>query len=239
MNYKKILIFGAHPDDEITMARTTAKLTRAGVQVTVVIMTNGCEGYLDRRLKKRIVAIRAREAKACNRLLGIRRRIILPIPDMGLTNDKPTLKKVIGIIRRVRPDAIFTHGPCDEHRDHVATHGVTLSAYFHAGEPVAPDQGRPWKTPYLFYYSGVREPLPQVVVDVTAFKEKECQAYATQVSQYAIFRRTAEDFKKAIAALKKDRSAAYDRFWLAAQVILKDFPPLGIDAPDNYYGSQA
>ncbi|MBI5722403.1 MAG: PIG-L family deacetylase [Planctomycetes bacterium] len=238
MNYRRILVFGAHPDDEITMARTMARLADEGVAVTVVIMTNGCEGYPDPKMKKSIVRIRAREARNCNRVLGIARRVIMDIPDMGLTNDKPTLKRFIKIIRDVRPDAIFTHGPHDEHRDHVATHFITRSAYFHAGEPVAAEDGKPWKTPYLYYYKGVRAPLPQVVIDVSAYKEKGEEAWATQVSQYAVFRKTAADFKREIAALKKDRSPAYERFWVAEPVILKDFPPLGIDAPDNYYGKR-
>jgi LmbE family N-acetylglucosaminyl deacetylase len=238
MNYKRILVFGAHPDDEITMARTIAKLAHKGVEVTVVIMTNGCEGYPDPKLKNTIVKIRAREAQACNRVLGIKKRIIMDIPDMGLTNDKPTVKKFIKIIRDARPDAIFTHGPYDEHRDHVATHYVTKSAYFHAGEPVAAELGRAWKTPYLFYYKAVKEALPRVVIDVSDYKEKEVEAWATQVSQYAVFRRTAADFKAEIEALKQDHSAAYDRFWIAEPVILKDFPTLGLDAPDNYYGQR-
>jgi LmbE family N-acetylglucosaminyl deacetylase len=236
MNFKRILVFGAHPDDEISMARTMAKLSRQGVAMTVVIMTNGCEGYPDPKLKNTIVKIRAREAAACNRVLGIQKRIIMDIPDMGLTNDKPTLKKLIKIVRDARPDAIFTHGPYDVHKDHVATHLVTRSAFFHAGEPVAAELGKSWKTPYLYYYVGVKEPLPRVLVDVSDFKEKSTAAWSTQRSQYTVFRKTAADFKAQIDALKKDRSPAFDRFWIAEHVILTDFVPLGIDAPDNYYG---
>jgi LmbE family N-acetylglucosaminyl deacetylase len=238
MNYKRVLVFGAHPDDEIFMAKTIAMLSSKGVAVTVVIMTNGCEGYPDPKMKNTIVKIRAREAQDCNRVLGIKKRIIMDIPDMGLTNDKPTVKKLIKIIREVRPDAIFTQGPIDVHRDHIATHHVTRSAFFHAGEPVAAELGKPWKAPYLYYYVGVREPLTRVVVDVSDYKEKGTEAWSTQKSQYTVFRKTAVEFKREIEALKKDRSKVYDVFWLAEHVILSDFVPLGIGAPSNYYGKQ-
>ena len=239
MNYKRVLVFWAHPDDELTMARSIAKFSKMGVKVTVVIMTNGCEGYPDPKLKNKIVDIRAKEAKDCDKVLGIHKKIIMDIPDMGLTNDKPTVKKMIKVIRQAKPDAIFTHGPFDVHRDHIATHHVTKSAYFHAGEPVASDLGKPWKTPYLYYYKAVKEPLPRVVFDVSDMKEKSAEALATQKSQYKVFRKTDKDFKKQVAALKQSKARAYDFFWIAEPVLLTDLLPLGIDAPDNYFGSRA
>jgi LmbE family N-acetylglucosaminyl deacetylase len=138
----------------------------------------------------------------------------------------------------VKPHAIFTQGPYDVHRDHLATHLLTKSAFFHAGEPVTAEMGTPWKTPYLYYYVGVKEPLPRVLVDVSDFKEKSTEAWSTQKSQYTVFRKTAADFKREIEALKKSRAQAYDVFWIAEPVILTDLLPLGIDAPDNYYGAR-
>ena len=44
MNYTRILVFGAHPDDEIRMAGTMAKLSAQGAQVVMAIFTNGSEG---------------------------------------------------------------------------------------------------------------------------------------------------------------------------------------------------
>jgi len=221
--YKKILVFGAHPDDEITMAGTIAKLASEGVKVSVVNMTNGCEGYSDLKLKNKIVKIRKLEAKKCDRVLGISYREILDIPDMNLTNDKKTLKTCIKLIRKIKPDAIFTHGPRDKHKDHCNTHYVTKSAWFHAGEPVAIELGSPWRTPYLYYYKGVETPLPSVVYDVTDFAEKKFEALATQISQFDIFRKTKEDFERQIFEIKKNRPKVFDRFWIAEDVILEKF----------------
>lgn len=237
MNYKNILIFGAHPDDEIGMARSITKFSNMGARVTVVIMTDGSEGYPDVALKDSIVALRAAEARACNTVLGIHEKILMPLPDLGLVNDKETVQKFMKIIREVKPDAIFTHGPYDEHKDHVATHQITLSAYLHAGEPVSAILGAPWKTPYLYYYKGVKDPLPKVMFDVSDCQEKQIEALATQKSQLKVFRKTAEEFAEMAAALKKRTTPVYDTFWIAEPVILTDLLPLGIDAPDNYYGT--
>ena len=49
--------------------------------------------------------------------------------------------------------------------------------------PVAAVLGKPWKTPYLYYYKGIKEPLPRVVFDVSGYKEKVAEALATQIGR--------------------------------------------------------
>ena len=45
MTYRRVLVFGAHPDDETTMAGTMARLAFGGTKVYVAILTDGREGY--------------------------------------------------------------------------------------------------------------------------------------------------------------------------------------------------
>ena len=144
MAYQRILVFGAHPDDEITMAGTIAKLSQQGTEVYVVTMTNGCEGYPRAEMRDEIVAMRRQEAAECDKVLGIKQRIMLNRPDMGLNYDKETLQECIRIIRQICPNAIFTHGPFDKHIDHRMTHIISVDARWHAGEPVATALGEPW-----------------------------------------------------------------------------------------------
>ena len=61
MDYEKVLIFGAHPDDEILMAATVAKFSDAGMRVVVVTCTNGCEGYPRLEIKDEVVEMRRKE----------------------------------------------------------------------------------------------------------------------------------------------------------------------------------
>ena len=94
MNTERVLVFGAHPDDELRMAGTMAKLAAEGVQVHVAIMTNGNEGYPRPEMRDTIVALRRQEAADADRVLGIARRYSLDRDDMALTADKaavPTL----------------------------------------------------------------------------------------------------------------------------------------------------
>ncbi len=228
MNYNTVIIFGAHADDEITMAGTITKMSQAGVRVVVVTMTNGCEGYPRPEMKDTIVQLRQQEAVECDKVLGIQRREILDIPDMGLVNNKETLKQCIKIIREERPDAVFTHGPVDRHRDHLNTHAISVEARWHSGEPVAVELGEPWYPPYMYYYKGVTTPKPSVLIDVTETGEKRAESLATQVSQHTLFRRTKEEFLAEAESIKKNRPKRTEKFWIAEAVEIHDFLPKGI-----------
>jgi len=229
MDYKTIMVFGAHPDDELTMSGTMAKLAQAGVRVVVVQMTDGSEGYPRPEMRDTIVAVRREEAEAANKVIGIARRVYIGSPDMGLVNDKPTLKKCIQAIREERPDALFTQGPDDYHRDHINTHYISVDARWHAGEPVAAELGPSWKTPHLYYYKGIsRRQLPTIAIDVSATAHKRPEALATQVSQYTLFRRTQEEFLADAARIKTSGQRYTESFWIAERNPLSDFLPRGI-----------
>ena len=228
MNYDTVIVFGAHADDEITMAGTIAKMSQSGIRVVVVTMTNGCEGYPCPEMKDVIVELRRQEAIECDKVLGIHRREILDIPDMGLVNNKETLQQCIKIIREERPDAIFTHGPIDRHRDHLNTHAITVEARWHAGEPVAASLGPSWYPPYLYYYKAVTGGLPSIVIDVTETAEKRAEALATQVSQHTLFGQTKQDFDAEVESIRKNRPKRTEQFWIADRVQLSDFLPKGI-----------
>ena len=226
MNYTRILVFGAHPDDELRMAGTMALLAERGVEVSVVTMTNGSEGYPRPEWRDRIVALRREEMAGADRVLGIARRYTLDRDDMGLVNDKATVKECVRIVREARPDAVFTHGPHDNHRDHLATHALSVEAVWHAGEPVAAELGPPWRTPHLYYYKSCTLPLPTIVVDTTAYQPKCLEAYATQVSQHTLFGRTREDFLAEAERLRRNPAPASERFWIVERNVLRDFLPL-------------
>jgi LmbE family N-acetylglucosaminyl deacetylase len=157
----------------------------------------------------------------------VARREIFDIPDMGLTNDKETLQKCIKVIREERPEAVFTHGPVDRHRDHLNTHFITVESRWHAGQPVAAELGEPWYPPHLYYYKGVTgNELPTVVIDVTETAEKGAEARATQVSQHTLFGRTKEQFLAEAESIRKSRPRRSERFWITGRVALNDFLPI-------------
>jgi len=223
MNYKRILVFGAHPDDETTMAGTMAKLASEGCEVYVAILTDGCEGYPKPEWKGKIVAMRKAEQAACDAVLGVTRRYNYDAPDEGLTVDKPTLLWCMQVIREVKPDAVFNHGPADVHRDHRRTHEIVRDAVFHAGQPVNADLGEPFDVPHVYYYKAVKEPLPSVTVDVTDFCEKRAESRATQTSQHILWKRFEKDWAEIIAQLKRERPKTFETFWICDQTRLDAF----------------
>lgn len=223
MNYKKVIVFGAHPDDEITMGGTIYKMSKNGTKVIVVTMTDGCEGYSEIEMKDKIVEVRKKEAEICDMILGISERIFLELPDMALVNNKDILKKCIEIIRKIKPDAIFTHGPGDRHRDHFNTCLITIEAVWQAGEPVSIELGEPWSTNYIYYYKGFSGGLPSIIIDITDVAEKKIEAQMSQKSQYRIFRKTEKDFIEEIEYIKKYRPKRFEQFWISDRVILNKF----------------
>ncbi|MFQ6097634.1 MAG: PIG-L deacetylase family protein [Armatimonadota bacterium] len=234
MNYDTILVFGAHPDDEITMAGTMAKLADAGCTVVVAIYTNGCEGYPRPEMKDEIVEMRRREMAECDKVVGISRRVCFDREDMALVNDKETVKDTVRLIREVRPDAVFTHGPDDVHRDHLNTYAITREAWWHAGQPVAAELGPSWRTPHLYYYKAMgatsarRDSLPTVVIDVTDTYWRAVAARGTQVSQHTLFGRTKEEFDAEAERLREHPEPRTETFWIAERVHLHDFLPRGL-----------
>jgi LmbE family N-acetylglucosaminyl deacetylase len=229
MNYRRILVFGAHPDDEIAMAPTMAKLAHSGVELYIAIMTDGSEGFPNPEWRDRIVEMRAAEMGECDRVLGAKRRFRLNYPDMGLVHGKQVFKDCIRAVREARPDAVFTHGPAGVNPDHVATNQITVPAVWQAGQPVSADLGEPWGVRHLYYSKEVassRRALgPSVTFDVTGFAQYRLLANATQVSQHALFGRTREELEAEADRIKEANQPAADTFWLSERFQLRDFPP--------------
>jgi LmbE family N-acetylglucosaminyl deacetylase len=229
MDYRRILVFGAHPDDEITMAPTIAKLSHSGAEVYVATMTDGSEGFPDPQWRDRIVQMRAAEMDECDRVLGVKRRFRLNYPDMGLVHHKQVFKDCIRAVRQARPDAVFTHGPAGINPDHVATNQITVPAVWQAGQPVSADLGEPWLVRQIFYYKEVESSRraigPSVIFDVAGFEHFRALAQATQVSQHTLFGRTREELEAQAEHIKKANRRAAETFWMSERFALTDFPP--------------
>jgi len=225
MNYRRVMVFGAHPDDEIAMAGTIGKLAMKGVKVTLLTFTDGCEGYPRADMKETIVATRRKESDASDKVLGVREHIYFEIPDMGLVNNKETVLRCVRAIRKVRPDAIFTHGPDEQHRDHIAAHAISVEARWQAGEPVAAELGPPWQTPHLYFYTGVGGLKAHVSFDVTETEHKRLLAQAKHVSQHILWGRSKEEYEEEAKLIKLSKQKFVEQFWLSDDFVVRDFPP--------------
>ena len=186
--WQRVLVFAAHPDDEIIgCGGTIARLSAMGRQVFVVTFCAGETGYSTPEMKGRIAEVRRAEAEACDRVLGITERVILGKPTQGVVNDRETYQECVRLIRHYRPDVILTHWNEDKHRDHRAISAVTDEARWKASEQVLADFGEPWYTPELYYYE-VLELFthPSLLIDITDTFPKKREAMQTQQSQFAV-----------------------------------------------------
>jgi len=190
---KKILVFGAHSDDEtIGPGGTIALLSQIGYEVYIVTFCWSGRGkwydtgYSSVELKDKIDELRRKEALEADKILGVKRRLGLAQPTQGIINTRKLYQHVVKIIRDIKPIAIFTHWNEDKHRDHRVVSQITEEARWKAAENVLADLGKPWYTPLLFFYE-VTDLFshPSHIVDITdTFKVKidAIKQYKSQAS---------------------------------------------------------
>lgn len=172
---KRLVYFGAHPDDEtFGMGATLAQYAVAGIQVYCVVSTRGEVGTVDPELLKGYASVtdrRAEEMKCAAEALGLAGVIYLGYRDSGMRgspdNQHPgalamapledVAAKMVKIIRELKPDVIITHdaGGGYGHPDHVATHNGVVAAFYAAADPKQyPEAGPPFQPAKLYF--GVR-----------------------------------------------------------------------------------
>jgi LmbE family N-acetylglucosaminyl deacetylase len=186
-----VLAIGAHPDDvEFMAAGALALLRQKGWEVHTASLTPGDCGTMT-RTREEIGRIRRAEGAAAANLLGGTYHC-LECDDMFILYDRPTLLKVIGLIRRVRPDLVFAPSPDDYMADHENTSRLVWSACFAAGIPNIPTPGdEPFhRIPCLYYMDPVDAkdkfgmPTPaDAMVDISGILDLKTRMLACHASQ--------------------------------------------------------
>lgn len=204
-----IVVTGGHPGDpEYGCGGTIAMLTRLGHRVVLLYLNDGA-------WQENSSAVRMAEAKHACELLGATPAYA------GQQNGAAVVDAThyADFARRLqaeKPDAVFTHWPLDNHRDHRATAMLALDAWSAGG-----------KTYPLYFYevSDGEDTLqfaPSRYVDITATeptKRAACYAHATQTpvryydvqDQVARFRGFESGHARAEAFLLQTQSP-YDLF---------------------------
>jgi len=129
-----ILAVGANPDDiEALCAGTLALCAKRGDKVAMCYLTMGDKGSAEIPPEK-IAAIRRKEAEASAAVIGAL-SFPLEIPDGHVEVTLAMRKKIVEVIRQVKPDLIITHYPHDYMSDHNYTSQLALDASFWSGAP--------------------------------------------------------------------------------------------------------
>src|SRR6476469_8774133 len=146
-----VLAVAPHPDDlEITCGGTLAKLAKQGYRVGIIDLTSG------EPTPRGSEEIRAREAEAARKVLGVQVRINLGLPNRVLM-DSPDGRFALGTeLRRYRPSVLITvavRTPAaspDHHQGHLLVEGARFYSQLtkwddrFAGTP-------PHRIPHLVY----------------------------------------------------------------------------------------
>ena len=124
----KVIVFAAHPDDEVLgCGGTIVKHVKNGDEVSVVFMTNG-EG--SRPSKEQKVNLRNSETAKAKKILGYKKSFYCNHPDNQM--DKIPLLKIIKgiekIINQIQPEIIYTHHFSDLNIDHAITSRAVITA---------------------------------------------------------------------------------------------------------------
>lgn len=179
-----VLALGAHPDDvEMSCAGTLRASLAAGKKVGIVDFTRGELGT------RGTPTIRAAEAAASCKILGIDVRENLGLPDGFFRNDREHQLPLIAAIRRYQPDVVLANAITDRHPDHGRAAQLAVDACFLAGLRMIEtlgDDGLPqaaWRPKNMYHYIQDRSLPPAFVVDITphwAKKWEAIQAFNTQ-----------------------------------------------------------
>lgn len=163
-----------HDDDALIGAGITIQTAIAeGVEVHVVVTTDGRMGYCRLPQRRTITRIRAEEAREAYRILGITESGFrnLGFPDCNLNayrgrhfttiGDPTEIEGASGlqnafpyVLRQIRPSRVFLPTPTDLHPDHRIVCEEMLISLFHAQGSIWPELGPPIeKVPYVYEYA--------------------------------------------------------------------------------------
>lgn len=182
----------AHPDDaEMQCAGTLIRLADAGWEIHIATVANGDCGTATLG-KAEIAAIRFKEGMAAAAKIGAT-YYCLDEPDVNVVFDKPTVRKVTDLLRRVAPTLLFTHPRHDYMLDHETVHTLARAAAFSysipnaSTLPLVDGSAIPW----LYYCDPIeaRDPYtgecvqPTTYVDVTEQIERKIDMLICHASQ--------------------------------------------------------
>ncbi|HPO15568.1 MAG TPA: bacillithiol biosynthesis deacetylase BshB1 [Candidatus Hydrogenedentes bacterium] len=175
-----ILAIGAHPDDiELGIGGLIAKLAREGRTIALLDLTRGEMGT------RGTPELRAQEAEAAAKILGVAHRENANLPDGGLANTSEQQQKIIPFLRKFRPAVILAPMAPDRHPDHQAAHALVRDANFFAGLEHIDTGQKPHRTPQLFFYHPYFEhAMPTWIANISSHFSTKMDALRAYASQF-------------------------------------------------------
>jgi LmbE family N-acetylglucosaminyl deacetylase len=190
---KKIVCFGAHPDDpESGCGGTLARLAGNGHEVTIIYLTTG-EAGIEGKSHNEAAAIRKQEAiNACAILKA--KPVFAGQIDGDTIMDNSWLAIIQKLVADEKPDLVFTHWPVDSHKDHQIASLLLIQTWVRSSK----------KFPLYFFEVCTGEQTmifrPTDYVDITETQEQKRKSVYCHVSQdppgiYGCGHAAMEDFR--------------------------------------------
>lgn len=174
-----VLAFSAHPDDiELAAAGTLIKLTKQGYSVGVADMTRGEFGT------RGTEEIRQNEAREAARLLGLKVRECLDIPDGSVTVTRDNHLRVVRLLRKYRPSIVLNHYWKARHPDHMATSTIVTEACYLSGLAKLDTGQERFRPKRILYHQIHYDVVPSFVVDVSKEIEQKWKVIRAHKSQF-------------------------------------------------------
>lgn len=159
------LVVAPHDDDAVIgMGLTIHAASQRGVEVHIVVATDGALGYVEPWERGGLVETRRKELAASCALVGVAAARVhaLGFPDGALSQhqgcrgpDEPATfaQRLVSLLREIRPSSVFVCTPGDVHPDHTIAATQTDIACVWAAGRIWLERGEPLPLPQRFHYA--------------------------------------------------------------------------------------
>ncbi len=189
---RRILCVQPHYDDnDLGAGGTLAALAEGGAELFYLTVTDDVVGVLDASLSDEEARARIREEqREAGRAIGVKEQIRLEYPDAGRYDYFELRDRLVGAMRRVRPDFVFSVDPwlpLEAHQDHLRTGGAVAEASMLQGlrRLRLDDDAQGDLEPHpisgvVFYFTK----QPNARFDITATRERKHRALDSYRAQF-------------------------------------------------------
>ena len=175
-----ILAIAAHPDDvELTCGGTLIKMAEKGYKTGILDLTAGEMGT------RGTPETRAKEAAAAAKILKVKYRGTLGVPDSDVHAGRQHKLRLASAIRELRPRTVIIPYWEARHPDHYNASTLCYEGCFLAGLKQLPIAGEPFRPHKILYSTAFTNARPTFVVDITAQFAQRDKAIRAFHSQFA------------------------------------------------------
>jgi bacillithiol biosynthesis deacetylase BshB1 len=174
-----LLAIAAHPDDvELTCGGTLLKMAQRGYKTGILDLTAGEMGT------RGTPETRAKEAAKAAKLLSVKWRGTLGVPDSDVQPSRQHKLRLAAVIRELRPKTVILPYWEARHPDHYHASTLGYEGCFLAGLKQLRLEGEAFRPFKILYSTSFAEVCPTFVVDITDQYDQRRKAILAFGSQF-------------------------------------------------------